>query len=218
MTEIRTTRIVILDDHALFRKVLAKSLAEQPDFVVAGEFATVDDALELIRKEPVDLVLLDINLGMEQGGSFLVRARNSEFRGKVLVVTAGVSEREAAWLLQRGCAGIFLKNDLPAVLFQRIRDVMSGQAESHPANIRSDLARIERLDRSIRRPLTARERQVLRYVCEGLSNKEIADRLRSSEHSVKGVLQQLFAKTDVRNRAQLVRVAIERYWDDVESV
>ena len=67
----------------------------------------VDDAVELIRKEPVDLVLLDINLGAEQGGAFLARARAVGYTGKVLVVTAGVGDREAAWrsLARRHIAG-----------------------------------------------------------------------------------------------------------------
>src|SRR5690242_10746017 len=126
MSESKRTRIVIIDDHALFREVLAKALSMQPDFEVAGEFASSDEAVERIKKEPVDLVLLDINLGIEQGNSFVVRAQAAGYTGKVLVVTAGVSDREAAWLLHRGCSGIFLKNDPPDVLFERIREVMSG--------------------------------------------------------------------------------------------
>jgi two-component system nitrate/nitrite response regulator NarL len=216
MTEIKPIRIVVVDDHALFREMLTTSLALQPDFVIAGEFASVEEAMELIRKESVDLVLLDINLGVEQGSSFLPRAQASGFRGKVLVVTAGVSNREAAWLLHRGCSGIFLKNDPPAVLFQRIRDVMSGSSKMDPVSIRSVLSEIESQDRAIRKRLTPRESEVLRYVCEGLSNKEIAQRLEGSENTVKGLLQQLFAKAGVRSRAQLVRVAIECYWDQVE--
>jgi two-component system nitrate/nitrite response regulator NarL len=216
MTEVKPIRIVVIDDHALFREMLAKSLSMQPDFVVAGEFASVEEAMELVRKESVDLVLLDINLGVEQGGSFLVHARASGFRGKVLVVTAGVSDREAARLLHRGCSGIFLKNDPPAVLFQRIRDVMSGSSKMDPVSIRAVLSQIESQDNAIRKRLTQRECEVLRCVCEGLSNKEIAQQLGVTENAVKGFLQKLFAKAEVRSRAQLVRVAIERYWDQVD--
>jgi DNA-binding NarL/FixJ family response regulator len=69
------------------------------------------------------------------------------------------------------------------------------------------------LDRQARAPLNARESEVLRFVCQGLSNKEIAARMNISDSGVKNTLQQLFGKTDVRTRAQLVRVALERYRD-----
>jgi two-component system, NarL family, nitrate/nitrite response regulator NarL len=216
MSQSKRTRIIIIDDHALFREVLAKALSMQPDFEVAGEFASSDEAVERIKKEPVDLVLLDINLGIEQGNSFVVRAQAAGYTGKVLVVTAGVSDREAAWLLHRGCSGIFLKNDPPDVLFERIREVMSGSSKMDPISLRAVLSQAEGRDLGLRKHLTQRECEVLRLVCEGLANKEIAQRLAVTENTVKGILQQLFAKAEVRSRAQLVRVAIERYWDQVE--
>ena len=216
MSASKRTRIIIIDDHALFREVLAKALSMQPDFEVAGEFASSDEAVERIKKEPVDLVLLDINLGIEQGNSFVVRAQAAGYTGKVLVVTAGVSDREAAWLLHRGCSGIFLKNDPPDVLFERIREVMSGSSKMDLISLRAVLSQAESRDLGLRKRLTPRECEVLRLVCEGLANKEIAQRLAVTENTVKGILQQLFAKAEVRSRAQLVRVAIERYWDQVE--
>jgi len=216
MSESKRTRIFIIDDHALFREMLAKSLAMQPDFEVAGEVASADEAVELIKKVSADLVLLDINLGAEQGNSFLVRAQASGYTGKVLVVTAGVSEREAAWLLHRGCCGIFLKNDPPDVLFQRIREVMSGSSKLDPVSVRAVLSQTEGRDLVLRKRLTQRECDVLRLVCEGLTNKEIAQQIGVTENTIKGTLQQLFAKAEVRSRAQLVRVAIERYWDQLD--
>jgi two-component system nitrate/nitrite response regulator NarL len=216
MSESKRTRIIIIDDHALFREMLAKSLALQPDFEVAGEVASADEAVELIKKVSADLVLLDINLGAEQGNSFLVRAQASGYTGKVLVVTAGVSEREAAWLLHRGCSGIFLKNDPPDVLFQRIREVMSGSSKLDPISVRAVLSQTEGRDLVLRKRLTQRECDVLRLVCEGLTNKEIAQQIGVTENTIKGTLQQLFAKAEVRSRAQLVRVAIERYWDQLD--
>jgi len=209
-------RIVLIDDHTLFREVLSRTLAAEPDFSVVGQFGSVDEAVELIKSQPVDLVLLDINLGVEQGGSFLARAKAAGYRGKVLVVTAGVGEREAAWLLNRGCSAIFLKNDPPAQLFDLIRNVTAGSFEIDPVSLRAVLSQLEFTAQALRKPLTPRECEVLRYVCEGLANKEIASRLEVSEHSVKSFLQQLFDKAGVRSRAQLVCVAIERYWDQLD--
>jgi two-component system, NarL family, nitrate/nitrite response regulator NarL len=194
---------------------LARSLAIEPDFEVVGHCAGVEQALELVARLPVDIVLLDINLGSEQGGSFVTRARAMGFRGKVLVLTAGVGNREAAWLLKRGCSRIFLKHEPACALVQRIREVIRGCAPMDPISARAVLSQAGYADRS-HRPLTGRECEVLRAVCEGLANKEIAERLTVSENTVESFLQQLFEKTGVRTRAQLVAAAIEQYWDQLD--
>ncbi len=206
-------RIVIVEDHALLRGALAKTLSAEPDFTIVGECATVDQALSLVAANAVDVVLLDINLGTEQGGSFVSRAKTAGYRGKTLVVTAGVSDREAAWLLNRGCSGIFLKSEPLPSLVDRVRVVVTDDSKPDLASIRATL---QQGGQGIRRALTARESRVLRRVCEGLSNKEIADHMAVSEHSVKSFVQQLFAKTGARSRAQLVAIAIEQYWDQLE--
>jgi two-component system nitrate/nitrite response regulator NarL len=206
-------RIVIVEDHALLRGALTKTLSAEPDFTIAGECATVDQALSLVAGNEVDVVLLDINLGSEQGGSFVSRAKAAGYVGKTLVVTAGVSDREAVWLLNRGCSGIFLKNEPLPSLVAQVRRVVSDDSKPDQASIRATL---QQGGQGVRRPLTARESRVLRRVCEGSSNKEIAEHMGVSEHSVKSFVQQLFSKTGARSRAQLVAIAIEQYWDQLE--
>jgi two-component system, NarL family, nitrate/nitrite response regulator NarL len=210
-----TIHIVLVEDHTLLREVLARSLAAEPDFTIVGQCAGVEKALELIGHTRVDIVLLDINLGSEQGGAFLTRARVLGFRGKVLAVTAGVGNREAAWLLKRGCTGIFLKHEPHSALVERIRETVRGTAKMDPVSARALLSQTQRPDH-FHKPLTARECEVLRAVCEGLANKEIAERMTVSENTVKSFLQQLFEKAGVRTRAQLVAAAIERYWDQLD--
>lgn len=210
------TRILLIDDHALFREAIARLLAAQSDLEVIGEGATVGEGLEIIKTRPVDIVLLDINLGFEQGGAFLNLARTAGFSGKVLVVTAGVSKLEASRLLQRGCAGIFLKHERPQLLIEKIRVIMSG-AEQPLEEPNTALGETKDGDRDTQRPLTPRERQVLCGVFSGRTNKEIAHKLGVSESLVKAFVQQLFLKAGVRSRAQLVRAAVERYWKELEE-
>lgn len=212
-------RVLIIEDHLLLRELLAKTLASHSDFEIAGHCATVDEALKLVAvaTHPVDIVLLDINLGGEQGGAFLNRAWGVGYRGKVLVVTAGVSEREAAWLLHRGCSGIFLKSEPIDELVTRIRTVMDGSFTLDNHSVQALVAQAAASDQPPRKRLTRREAQVLQGVCEGLTNKAIADRLELSENSIKSFLQHLFAKTGARTRAQLVALAIEQYWDQMET-
>jgi two-component system nitrate/nitrite response regulator NarL len=211
------TRILLIDDHALFREAIGRMLSAEPDLEVAGEAGTVDEGLEIVKTKPIDLVLLDINLGSKQGGAFMGLARSSGYQGKVLVVTAGVGKLEIARLKQKGCAGIFRKHEKPKLLINRIRQIMSGE---EPDVDMADTAAGEAFSadqEAQRRPLTQREAQVLRGVFRGSGNKEIANELGISESSVKAFVRQLFRKAQVQSRAQLMRVAIERYWHELED-
>ena len=215
MPDAKAIRILMIEDHALLRGALAKTLSAEPDMTVVSECAGVEEALLEISQKRVDIVLLDINLGSEQGGAFLTRSKAVGFRGRVLVVTAGVGDREAAWLLNRGCSGIFVKTEPLRNLVERIRQIARGEIVLDPVSVRAIVAQQE--GQGLRRPLTARESRVLRLVCEGLANKEIAHELKVTENTVKSFLQQLFTKTGARSRAQLVAVAIEQYWDQLDQ-
>jgi DNA-binding NarL/FixJ family response regulator len=208
-------RIAIVDDHALFRESLARLLESEPDFAVIATCATVDEALRIAGSAPLDLVLLDVDLGAERGAEFLRLAADQGFRGRVLIVTAGLSDDEAAALLARGAAGIFFKEDSAALLATSIRTVMNGEAWIDQRHLASILASRAAPPSAGSTSFSAREREVLRGVFEGLANKEIAARLGLSESSVKAAVQQLFEKTGVRSRSQLVRIALERYRDEL---
>jgi DNA-binding NarL/FixJ family response regulator len=212
MAEQRAT-ILLVDDHALFRESVARFLDSEAGLRVVGGCATIDQAAEFLRANPVDLVLLDFDLGQRDGLDFMRLAASIGYQGKVLLVTAGVDEISAANLVKRGIAGIFLKHDPPSVLVAAIQQVLSGQVwfEKDYLHRIADRASAEELPRT--RKLTEREQQVLVGVFEGLANKQIADRLQVSESSVKATLQQLFQKTGVRTRSQLVRIALEQYRD-----
>ncbi|HEX6895549.1 MAG TPA: response regulator transcription factor [Bryobacteraceae bacterium] len=209
------TRILLIDDHALFREAIAGMLSTQPDFAIVGEAATIDDGLRIVRSEAVDLVLLDIDLGLENGRSFVLLARSAGFQGKILVVTAGITKVEATALLHSGCAGILLKQERPALLMERIRAIAEGEIQDQPATAVGENAPGQQ---RLRASLTPRERAVFRGVFKGGSNKEIATELGISEAMVKAVVQQLFRKAEVRSRGQLVRAAIERFWKDVDDL
>ena len=117
--------------------------------------------------------------------------------------------------LDNGTSGIFLKSSPLAELTQAIRRVTMGEIWIDPGLLRTFVARARQRNKEAHQEdLSARERKVLRYVFEGLSNKEIGQQLGISEGSVKAVLQQLFARTGVRTRSQLVRIAVEKHSSD----
>jgi two-component system, NarL family, nitrate/nitrite response regulator NarL len=211
-------RILIVDDHALFRESVARLLNAETDFEVAGACGTTGEALRIVTGSAIDLVLLDFDLGQQTGFDFFAEAKRIGFQGKVLIVTAGLSETEGAELMRQGGAGIFMKHGSAAALAQGIRQVMSGRVWLEQKYLRTIFEAPPSVKHGARAPhpqLNERERRVLNHILEGLSNKQIADRLDISESSVKAALQQLFDKAGVRTRSQLVRVAIEQYRDQI---
>jgi DNA-binding NarL/FixJ family response regulator len=194
-------------------------LAVEPDLRVVGSCGSIGAALQVLDREKTDIVLLDYDLGETTGAQFLEEAKNKGFRGRILMVTAGMVDDAALRAMDGGAAGIFLKYSPPAELIQAIHRVMNGDMWLDPKAVRGVVAGAEakRDETRAGQPLTSREKAVLKGVFEGLTNKEIGAGLSISESSVKAVLQQLFDKTGVRTRSQLVRIALERRreWDAV---
>jgi two-component system nitrate/nitrite response regulator NarL len=209
----QTVRALLVDDHALFRETLAMALAAEPQLIVE-HCASIREALILLTRQVFDLVLLDHDLGAERASQFLPAARQAGYEGRVLVVTAWVSDNEARRLLRQGVNGIFLKQGQLGELGGAIRTVVGGGIW-----LDRSLAAIAEgpgaTPPSAAPVFNERQRKVLRFVLEGLSNKEIAWRLQISESYVKAILQSLFQKTGVRTRGQLVRVAVEQYNDQL---
>jgi two-component system nitrate/nitrite response regulator NarL len=206
-------RIVLVDDHALFREGMCRLLASDPGFCVVAQCDTPDEAKRIVQNQMVDVVLLDFDFGDCDCLDFMRFATEIGFRGKILLVTAGVSENQAADLIRLGIHGIFMKHNSPSLLSQAIRDVQKDKVWFAQEFLRGTLTAACSPGPSASPQFSERERQVLTRVLEGLANKEIADRLALSESSVKASLQLLFSKTGVRTRAQLVRVALEQYKD-----
>jgi DNA-binding NarL/FixJ family response regulator len=203
-------RLLLLDDHALFRDSLGRLLESEQDFEVVGHCATSAEALDALERSEIDVVLLDFDLGEDQGTSFLASARSAGFQGRVLVVTAGMGDADASLALKLGASGIFLKHDSPVTLAQAIRLVAGGGTWLDSKLVQKIARRAgQQEETGPGKSLTNREQQVLEGIFEGLTNKEIANRVGVSESAIKANLQQLFEKMNVRTRSQLVRVALE---------
>jgi DNA-binding NarL/FixJ family response regulator len=204
-----------VDDHSLFRESLSRLLEAEPEFTIVGTCARVSEALAVLDRELVDVVLLDYDLGEEQGTVFIDEAKRRGFEGRILMVTAGMTDSGTLRAFERGSAGVFLKHSPPAQLVEAIHKVADGEmwldSRAVPSLVSGASARSGRHEADT---LNTRERAVLKSVFEGLSNKEIANHLQTSESSVKAVLQQLFDKTGVRTRSQLVRIALEKHAQD----
>jgi DNA-binding NarL/FixJ family response regulator len=206
----QTISMILLDDHAMFRQALTRALESVPGFTVTGQFGGVADALGALRANAADIVLLDVDLGAENGLEFVRECRGAGFAGYILVVTAGISLPEAVQLARAGVAGILHKSRSTAELFDAIRGATRGEVHFEPEYSAAVAESSGRPNIRKRTKLTGRDRVVLGLLLEGLGNRAMADRLGISESGVKSSLRQLFDKLGVRTRAQLVKTAIER--------
>jgi DNA-binding NarL/FixJ family response regulator len=202
-------RLLLVDDHVLFRQSLARLLASEPGFEVAADCVITDEALDVLRARDIDIVLLDFDLGNEDGVRFIDASRRIRPDAKILMVTAGMSPGQSSTALRLGVSGIFLKHGSPVALLQAIRLVDSGAMWVDRGVVLKLVAQADAPPTPDRPQLSDREQRVLQGVFEGLANKEISSRLGVSESAVKSTLQQLFRKARVRTRSQLVRFALE---------
>ena len=205
-------RLLLLHGHGLFRESLARLLAAETGLELVAERGSFVDAMEVLGESAVDLILLDFKVNQEDGRDFIRAAREAGYQGKFLVVTSKLDAESCASVLLLGVSGIFLETSSSARLIQAIRMVASGEIWVDQTVIQ---VLAERSSKTPDQPLhvnglTDRQHAVLRGVVEGLTNRKIGDSLGLSEGSIKSILQQLFVKTGVRTRSQLVRAALNQ--------
>src|SRR6202021_3552589 len=120
-------RVLIVDDHTLFRESLGRLLEADTECKIVGACASVEEALRIVAREQIDLVLLDYDLGEKPGTHFLEESKLRGFTGPVLMVTGGIAEAVMLRALDNGASGIFLKSSPLAELIQAIRRVLNGE-------------------------------------------------------------------------------------------
>jgi DNA-binding NarL/FixJ family response regulator len=204
-------RLLLVDDHGLFLEGMERLLEAQADFRIVGSFQSFDEAQEALGAESVDVLLLDFDLGRERATPIVRTLVGNGFAGKILIVTAGVSETEAVQLIRSGAAGIFHKHHGSRALCEAIRSVAAGRAYLE-GDYLSTVFRTLGPEAETGPPrLSDREVKMLRLIFQGLVNKEIASQLGMTESAVKSALRALFEKIGVKTRSQAVRVALESY-------
>jgi two-component system, NarL family, nitrate/nitrite response regulator NarL len=208
-------RLLIIDDHAMFREGLVRMLEREQDLKVVGEFASSSEALQSLHESEADVALLDVDLGAERALDFVVAAKGKGFQGRILVVTAGVSDQEAVQLVEAGVAGILHKKNPTEVLCDKVRQVARGEVCLEKDYLAPLFRSVVRSPAARRTKLTERDKAALRYILQGLTNREISERMEISEAAVKASLRQVFGKLNVRTRAQAVKVTLEQYRDQL---
>ena len=207
-------RLLLVDDHALFREGLISLLSYQDDFTVVGEAEDAKSALEQARSLKPDIVLMDIELPGEDGVSATQRLKMELPEVTVVMLTVRDDSQTLFEAIKAGAQGYLVKNVRSRELLEQLRGIARGEA----AISRRMAARILEEIRGQTQPfgpgeeLTAREMDVLELVVARLSNAEIAERLVISENTVKNHMKSILSKLHLRNRHQAAAYGVARGW------
>jgi DNA-binding NarL/FixJ family response regulator len=220
-TSSHSIRLLLVDDHMLFRESLRRMLDGEQGIKVVGDYSSADAALTALAKGlTFDVALLDYDLGRAEmrdasGLDLAVEVRRLMPKAPILMVTAGMDISDLRRAIGQLHVGIFLKTEPTGELLLAIQKMARGEQwiSSRVSLALLSEQVVSQTERDERGALSERESRVLQSVLEGETNKEIGVRLGMTESSVKAVLQKLFEKTGVRSRSQLVRYAIESHID-----
>jgi len=202
-------RIVIADDHAIFRDGLRRLLATQEDFRVIGEASDGKEAIAMATDLRPDVLLLDLAMPRVPGMEVLRELAHQEVAVRTILLTAAIQPFAVTSALQLGARGIVLKASPPEMLLKSIRSVCEGQfwVGSEPV---TTFARTGQAS-SGGFGLTSREIEIISAIKEGSSNREIASKLAISEETVKRHLSNIYAKLGVSSRLELAVLASEQH-------
>jgi DNA-binding NarL/FixJ family response regulator len=200
-------RIVIADDHPIFRHGVRGLLAAEEEFEVVGEAANGRDAVSVVRRLTPELLLIDLQMPELDGVSAIREIRQVAPQTRILVLTTYDSDGDILRAVEAGASGYLLKDTPREELFKAIRATARGDSVLSPS-VASKL--LVRARSPAERSLSARELEVLTLVARGTGNKIIAKELRISEATVKTHLLHIFEKLGVDDRTAAVTVALER--------
>jgi two-component system, NarL family, nitrate/nitrite response regulator NarL len=220
-TPTRRVRIVLADDHQMFRDALRRLLDAEPDLVVVGEAADGEEAVALTLQYEPDILLLDVAMPHGNGMEVLQQIAAASKTTRIIMVTGAVEESELRQALRLGARGFVLKESGAMQLLESIRVVHGGEyfvGRECMADLVSAVRSRGVIEGKIPRQktnfgLTARERQIVSAVVNAYQNKEIAEKFAISEKTVKHHLTNIFNKVGVSNRLELALFAVHHRLD-----
>jgi DNA-binding NarL/FixJ family response regulator len=209
--------IVVADDHPLLRQGVVQSLTAQEDFLVVGEAGTGEEAVALVSELSPDVLLLDIAMPGMGGIAAIPQIISACPMTQVLMLTVSENPDDLMEALKAGARGYVLKGVPAYGLVSAVRAVTAGEVFVSPALASAILYEMTHDEYETINPLdqlTERERQVLQLVGEGLTNREIGERLYLAEKTIKHYMTSILAKLHVRSRVEAALLALQRRLDN----
>jgi two-component system, NarL family, response regulator LiaR len=203
-------RILIADDHPIVREGLRALIHSTPNLELAGEATNGEEAIEKAHRLKPDIILLDLMMPRKDGLAAISEILRANPDARILVLTSFSEEEKVLPAIKAGALGYLLKDSLPEELLQAIHEVSQGQSSLHPVVARKLIRELSQPSvlPPTQSPLTARELEVLNLVAQGLSNREIAERLAFSEHTVRTNVGHILRKLHLANRTQAALYAL----------
>lgn len=205
----RVLRVLIVDDHEVFGTSLARTLADEDDLDVVGAVTTVGEAVRLAAGS-VDVVLADFRLAEGDGVELTRTLRAQHPNITVVMLTASNDDAVLAAALDAGCSGFVTKAEPLDTVLAAIRGAAAGEAIVTPALLARLLPRLGSTQRGRNPDLTAREREVLNLITQGMTNQEIAQTLFLSRDTVRNHVASILSKLGVHSKLQAAAAASRR--------
>ena len=206
-------RILIADDHPVVLSGLKQILASEPDMEVVATCTGGDEALREIRARRPHIAIVDVRMPRMDGLSILRAVSAEEIPTRIILISAAVSENDVVEALRHGVAGIVLKELAPQVLLSSVRRVAEGGQWLEKEAVARALEKMVRREQGLQdvgSVLTPREIEIVKLVCAGLRNKEIASRMNVTEGTVKVHLHSVYEKANVSGRLELMLYARDK--------
>jgi DNA-binding NarL/FixJ family response regulator len=217
-------RIVLADDHAMFRSMCRNLLETEGDMDVVAEVVNADDVLGITAQYDPDILLLGLDIGGQRGFQALERLREAKLHTRVIAVCEHGKQSDCVRAVKLGCRGVLPENTPPDMILKSVRKVHDGELWLDRVTTGEVLRQLTQdlpvgpkmRDRETKiSPLSPREREIVGLVTQGFKNKELAERLTISEQTVKNHMHNIFDKLGVSDRLELALYAIHNNLQEV---
>lgn len=211
MDEVRTTRVVLADDHDVVRQGLKRLLDRAPEIEVVGEASDGLEALNSVHEHQPDVLLLDIEMPVMDGIEVAKRLREAGVKVRILVLSAYDDHEYIRALLDIGVSGYLVKGEAPGKIVEAVRGVSQGQKGWVSPQVRKKLDKLQ--DSAYKQhALTSRDLNILRLLAAGLEDKAAAQKLTMTDEEYAAALRSLFTRISARDRKEAVEISIREGW------